>query len=82
MRDEEKTKEQLIAELQDLRQRLVKAEESERILEALMEHIPEGITIADAPDGRIRMVSRYGQQLLGRSEEYLNADPIGRHGKR
>jgi PAS domain-containing protein len=30
-----------------------------------MNHIPEGITIADAPDVRLRLVSRYGQDLLG-----------------
>jgi two-component system, cell cycle sensor histidine kinase and response regulator CckA len=37
------------------------------ILDALMEYIPEGITIADAPGVRIRLVSRFGLELLGRS---------------
>jgi|GEM_PF-2912713 len=44
------------------------AEESKRTLEALMEFVPAGITIADAPGGRIRMVSRYGREMLGRHE--------------
>jgi PAS domain S-box-containing protein len=42
-------------------------EEGKRILEALMESVPEGITIATAPDGKVRKVSRRGQELLGRS---------------
>jgi two-component system, cell cycle sensor histidine kinase and response regulator CckA len=44
--------------------RAEEAEEGKRILDALMEHIPEGVTIADAPDGRVRMTSRYGRKLL------------------
>ena len=50
---------------EELRSSKAKAEEGQRILEALMAFIPEGITIADAPDAHIRMVSRYGQALLG-----------------
>ena len=42
------------------------AEEGKRILDAIMEYIPEGITIADHPDVSIRMISRYGLQLMGR----------------
>ena len=48
-----------------LRAALTQAEEGRRILESLMENAPEGITIADAPDARIRMVSRHGIELLG-----------------
>lgn len=48
-----------------LQEALAKAEEGQRTLEALMENVPEGITIADAPEINIRMVSRYGQELLG-----------------
>lgn len=43
----------------------VEAKESQQLLSALMEYVPEGITIANAPDATISMVSRYGQQLLG-----------------
>jgi PAS domain S-box-containing protein len=48
-----------------LRKALAEAEEGRRTLEALMEHVPEGITIAEGPEVRLRMVSRYGQRLLG-----------------
>jgi two-component system cell cycle sensor histidine kinase/response regulator CckA len=48
-----------------------RAEDAQRTLEALMEFIPEGITIADAPDVRIRMVSHYGLDLAGRAPEEL-----------
>jgi signal transduction histidine kinase len=41
------------------------AEEGKRILDALMEYVPEGITIADAPDVQIRMVSKFGANILG-----------------
>jgi PAS domain S-box-containing protein len=42
-----------------------RAEEGRRILDAMMDYIPEGITIVDAPDGRVRLMSRYGELLLG-----------------
>lgn len=42
-----------------------KLDETKKILDMLMEYVPEGITIADAPDGKIRIVSRYGQEVLG-----------------
>jgi PAS domain S-box-containing protein len=46
------------------------AEEGRSTLEALMEHIPEGITIVKR-DGRIRMISRHGCELAGRPREEL-----------
>ena len=47
------------------------AEEGRRTLEALMENIPEGIAIADAPDARVRMISRHGLEMTGRSAAEL-----------
>ncbi|MEE3715856.1 histidine kinase dimerization/phosphoacceptor domain -containing protein [Tumidithrix elongata RA019] len=55
------------------------AQEGKRILDALMEYIPDGITIADAPDVNIRRVSKYGEQLTGRSREVLEDIPADRH---
>ncbi|GEM_PF-1856540 len=49
--------------------RAQEAEESRRILEALMEFAPEGIAIADGSDVRIRMMSKHGRELLGRARE-------------
>lgn len=51
--------------LNEVARRAEDAEESRRLLQALMEYVPEGITIADAPDITLRMVSRYGTALLG-----------------
>lgn len=51
-------------------------EDAKRLLDSLMEYIPEGITIADAPDTRIRMVSRYGQELLGEPVAGANVEEI------
>ncbi len=60
-------------------QRAREAEEGERILEALMEFIPEGIVISDAR-GEIRMVSREGLELSGhRDLEALRRHPAGVH---
>jgi len=59
-----------------LRQALAEAEEGRRTLEALMEHAPEGITIADGPDARIRMVSHYGQDLLGGPHSGKTAESV------
>jgi PAS domain S-box-containing protein len=52
------------------------AEEGKRILDALMDSVPEGITIADAPDGKIRMVSRHGQELLGGPHPGVTAEQV------
>jgi PAS domain S-box-containing protein len=45
------------------------ADEGRDVLQAILEHLPEGITIVDAPDARIRYVSRFGLELLRRSWE-------------
>lgn len=63
----------------DAEQRAAEAEEGHRILEALMEHIPTGITIADATDVTIRMVSKYGVKLTGRLREELEGIPVEKH---
>lgn len=54
---------------------MAKAEEGERILETLMEYVPEGVTIADA-DVRIRMVSRYGREILGGAHDRMTAEAV------
>ncbi len=46
------------------------------ILRAVMESIPEGLTIADLPDSRIRMVSRYGEKLLGGEQAGRTAEQV------
>jgi PAS domain S-box-containing protein len=51
--------------------RAAEAETARQTLEALMAYIPEGITIADAPDVRVRMVSRYGLELVQRDAHEL-----------
>jgi PAS domain S-box-containing protein len=56
---------------QKLTHALEKAEEGRSILNALMENIPMGVTIADAPDVNIRMVSNFGQKNMERASEEL-----------
>jgi signal transduction histidine kinase len=46
-------------------QRAREAEEGRRILEAMLEFIPEGIVVADAPEVSVRFISRYGQDQAG-----------------
>jgi PAS domain S-box-containing protein len=54
---------------ENLRKALHEAEEGRNILNALMNYIPLGILIADAPDVSVRLVSRYGQQMIDRNAE-------------
>jgi PAS domain S-box-containing protein len=49
------------------------------LIDALFEHIPEGITIAEAPDVTIRRVSRFGELLTGRSRDRLEDIPVDDH---
>lgn len=56
----------VLADITERKKATSEAEEGKRILDAIMEYIPEGITIADVPDVSIRMISRYGLQLMGR----------------
>ncbi len=60
---------------EELRQKIAEAEEGRRILEAVLDNIPEGITIADAPGVTIRKVSRYGAELAGGPVDTLVALP-------
>jgi hypothetical protein len=46
-------------------QRAAEAEEGARVLEALMAYVPTGIAIAEAPDVKLRMVSKFGEQMVG-----------------
>jgi PAS domain S-box-containing protein len=46
-------------------------DQAKRTLHALMEHVPQGITIADAADVRIRWTSRYGRELMKRPREEI-----------
>ncbi len=62
-----------------LEQKIQEAEASQRTLNALMTYIPEGIAIAEAPDVRIRQVSRYGQQMTGRTFAELVGLPSTAH---
>jgi K+-sensing histidine kinase KdpD len=59
----------LLADLQ--RRAAANAAEGRRMLEAVMEYIPEGLTILDAPDAKVRMMSRHGAELLGGTRESI-----------
>jgi two-component system, LuxR family, sensor kinase FixL len=61
-------------------QKAEEAEEGKRILDALLEHIPEGITITGGPpDYLIKFVSRKGQDLTGKSKDEIVGMPAGDH---
>ncbi len=49
---------------QELREAVAQAQAGQQLLEALLEYVPEGITIADA-EGNLQQVSRFGEELLG-----------------
>ncbi|PWT85582.1 MAG: hypothetical protein C5B57_02645, partial [Blastocatellia bacterium] len=50
-----------------LRHALANAEEGRRTLQAMMEHIPLGLTIVDGPDLKVRARSRFWHVLVGDS---------------
>jgi len=62
-----------------LHEALFQAEEGRNILTALMEHIPIGITIADAPDVKVRMISTYGLELLQQQDETISGINASEH---
>jgi PAS domain S-box-containing protein len=69
-----------LKELEDaLSESMVRVEVGKYTLDTLMECVPEGITIADSPDVRVRRVSTYGKQLLGKSGEELEDIPVEQH---
>ncbi|MHC1727910.1 MAG: response regulator [Syntrophobacteraceae bacterium] len=58
----------------DAERRATDAERRQSILEALLEHIPEGIAIVDSPDLQIQALSRYALRHIGfPSEKYKSA---------
>jgi PAS domain S-box-containing protein len=63
--EHKRTEQALLAAKAEAEQRASEAEEGQRILTALMEFVPEGITIAEGREGRIRMMSRYGLEMTG-----------------
>jgi len=69
----EEERERLLVEVQH---RAADAEAGQRLLQALIDYVPEGITIADAPDVTLRMVSRYGTELLGGAHTEMTAEEV------
>lgn len=60
-------------------EQLKAARHNERLLDALFDYIPEGITVADAPNGEVRRISRFGVALTGRPREALEGIPASQH---
>jgi two-component system CheB/CheR fusion protein len=65
-----------------LRKSLANTKERESVLSAMIEHIPMGIIIADAPNVAIRAISRFGLELIGRSDSEIMGMPVDQHAKR
>jgi PAS domain S-box-containing protein len=61
MNDQDKTKQQLVEEVAELRQSL----------DVLINNLPEGFLIVDSPDAEIRLASRYGAEMLAVSPQEL-----------
>ncbi|HEY7152333.1 MAG TPA: hypothetical protein VH575_00095, partial [Gemmataceae bacterium] len=86
-RKESEERERLLQQLQQqlgqsadfidkLEKRLHESEEDQELLDALFEYFPGGVTIASAGDDKIRMVSKYSQQLISRPHEGLKGLPL------
>ncbi len=53
----------------DAERRAMEAERRQAILEALLEHIPEGVVVVDSPDFKLQALSKYALELVGTSRE-------------
>lgn len=65
---EERVKERTLQHAEaraDAERRAVEAEERKSILEAVLEHIPEGILIVDSPGLKVQALSRYALDMAG-----------------
>jgi len=74
--DLKRTEEALRQSTAEAHRRAAEAEEGRRILDALMQYLPMGITVADAPDVRIRLVSRLGRELAMRPASEIENMPL------
>jgi PAS domain S-box-containing protein len=61
---------------ESLRESLSDTKERESVLSAMIDHIPMGIIIADAPDVTIRAVSRFGRDQIGLSDNAIVGMPV------
>ncbi|MFP4681552.1 MAG: PAS domain S-box protein [Chitinispirillaceae bacterium] len=67
--ERKRTEEALAAERERAEERAREAEEGRRILEALLDYLPEGIMIAEGPPVTLKRVSRFGCELMGLSAQ-------------
>lgn len=74
--DRKQLESRLQSALAEAEQRADEAERGRRLLDALVEYIPEGVTIADST-GRIQLVSRHGLQIVQRSFEEVQVNLEG-----
>ncbi|MBN2573619.1 MAG: PAS domain-containing protein [Deltaproteobacteria bacterium] len=58
-----------------LQHALEEAREGRHLLQAMLDHLPLGLTIAEGPELRVRHVSRFGQTFIGRTREELEVLP-------
>jgi PAS domain S-box-containing protein len=49
----------------EMEKRALEAEDRRKVLEVVMENTPTGISVADFPSMRFRMMNRYGRELIG-----------------
>jgi|GEM_PF-941336 len=57
-------------------------QESKRVLDAIMLHVPEGIAIASSPGAVLQMISKHGLQLLGRTKEEVIGTPAAQRAEK
>lgn len=63
----------------DAERRALEAEQRRAILEALLEYIPEGIAIIDAPGLKIQALSKYALMMEGLSREAVEGHSLSEH---
>jgi two-component system, chemotaxis family, CheB/CheR fusion protein len=67
---------------ESLRKYLTDTKVYESVLTAMIEHIPMGIIIADAPDMTIRAISRFGREQIGSTHGAIMSLPVDQYAQR
>jgi diguanylate cyclase (GGDEF)-like protein/PAS domain S-box-containing protein len=63
----------------EAKRRAEEAEEGRRILEAVLDYVPEGFTIVDAKTENVRTVSKYLAQFAGLERKHYDNIPLSRY---
>ncbi|MFO7859955.1 MAG: PAS domain S-box protein [Desulfosalsimonas sp.] len=75
------TEEMMLASLHTAQQRALEAESERRIIEAVINNVPEGFLLVDARSRRVLMVSRHLAEFAGKDQEAFKNISLQQYGR-